>query len=220
METISRLEITGCQGISLGNTFYQTSPQARRLAILLPGRGYSCAMPVLFYPARWFSSRGADVLTIEYGFSQPGQAMPALGGEDLLHWLGADAAAALQAGLRAGDYTEVVLVGKSIGTLALSQLLSALPSGPAFSFLWLTPLFKHPALREALLRTRPRSLFVQGTGDPHYDPHWFAEMRTACAAQALLIPDADHSLEFGGDFPAAFAALQNLLAELSAFTGW
>jgi pimeloyl-ACP methyl ester carboxylesterase len=221
METIIQLEIAGYQGLPLTNTFFKHSNQTNRLAVLFPGRGYSCAMPVLYYPARWLSTRGADVLTIEYSFTHKQTSLAKLSSEDLLRWLGADASAALKAGLNSGQYEEVVLVGKSLGTLALGQLSLALPAGPTqFSFVWLTPLFKNPVLRAALLQAKPRSFFVQGEADPHYDPNFFAEMRAACSAQELLLPGADHSLEHKGDFEAALSAVRQLLAGLAAFTAW
>jgi pimeloyl-ACP methyl ester carboxylesterase len=221
METILQLEIAGYQGLPLTNTFFKQSLPAKRLALLFPGRGYSCAMPVLYYPARWLSAHGADVLTIEYGFTHKQNSLAKLNNEDLLRWLAADAAAALSASMSSGQYEEIVLVGKSLGTLALSQLSLHLPSSPAqFSFVWLTPLFKNPVLRDALLQTRPRSFFVQGEADPLYDADFFAEMRAACSAQALLIPGADHSLELAGDFEAALSAISQLLVGLSTFTAW
>jgi hypothetical protein len=221
MESILQLDIQGYQGLPLANTFFKHSLETKRLAVLFPGRGYTCAMPVLFYPGRWLYTRGANLLTMEYGFTRKQQNIARLNEEELLRWLTADVSAALQAALDTGQYQEIVLVGKSLGTLALSQLTHSPPAGPAsISFVWLTPLFKNPILTEAIYKNRPRSLFVQGDADPLYDPAAFEDARAACAAQSLTIPGADHSLEFAGDLDAALDAIRRLLAALADFIDW
>jgi hypothetical protein len=221
VDSISQLDIQGYQGLPLANTFFQHSMQTKRLAVLFPGRGYTCAMPVLYYPGRWLYTRDANLLTMEYGFTRKQQILSKLNEEELLLWLTADASAALQAALETGTYQEVVLVGKSLGTLVLSQLAHTPPAGPTnLSFVWLTPLFKNPILYEAVLRNRPRSLCVQGDADPLYDAAAFERARAACAAQALIIPGADHSLEFAGNLDAALDAVRRLLTALAVFTGW
>lgn len=221
MEIIETLDIHGYHGLTLPNTFYRHTAPVRRLALLYPGRGYTCAMPVLYYPARWLFTRGADVLTIEYGFVRQTPGVSALDPLELQNWLGGDALAALDGALSMGGYNEIVLVGKSLGTVALSRLaLDLPPTNRQVSFVWLTPLFKNQDLRAALRRTKPRSLFVQGDADPHFEPALFAELAREVSAHTLILPGADHSLEYGLDFNTTLQAQYKVLEALEMFTAW
>ena len=64
------LAITGYRDEPVPHTFLRQDQAARHVAILLPGIGYSCDMPLLYYPARLLLARGADVLRVEYGYQQ------------------------------------------------------------------------------------------------------------------------------------------------------
>ncbi|MBN1370991.1 MAG: hypothetical protein JW987_03445 [Anaerolineaceae bacterium] len=218
MTEITSLSIPLPNG-SLTNTFFRVASGQGRLAFLFPGRGYTCAMPVLYYPGAWLQSRGADVLAIEYTCTrQPGYDQ--LPPEDKQHALATEVDAAVQAALAQDHYTEIVFVGKSLGTLALAHLAVNSPLSSSASFIWLTPLVKQAPLRSAVAQARPRSLFVSGTADPLYDPAFFAEVVQSCRGESLLIPNADHVLEIPGDLPASLEAMRRVLNAIASFILW
>ncbi len=204
---------------NLTNTFFRVASSKKRLAVLFPGRGYTCAMPVLYYPGSWLQSRGADVLAVEYTCTrQPGYDQ--LSPEEKNRLLSTEVEAALQSALSQDHYTEIVLVGKSLGTLALSHLAVHSPLAQTAAFVWLTPLVKQSHLRKAVAQAQPRSLFVSGSADPLYDPAFFAEVVQSCHGASLLIPNADHVLEIPGDLPASLEAIRRVLDALAAFLAW
>jgi hypothetical protein len=218
MSEITSLSIS-VHGSELTNTFFRPDHNQGRLAMLFPGRGYTCAMPLLYYPTRWLESRGADVLTIEYNcIRQPGY--DALSPDEKMHLLAGEVDAALQAAEQQGNYGEIVFVGKSLGTLALSHLALHSPLAHSAAFVWLTPLVRQGTLRRAVAAAQPRSLFVSGTADPLYDPACFSEVVQSCRGESLLIPGANHSLELPGDLPASLQALHQVLDALAAFIPW
>ena len=64
---------------------------------------------------------------------------------------------------------------------------------------WLTPILRNDHLC-AQIKQRPcPSLFVVGTADSHYDPVKLAEVQQATDGEAMVIQNADHSLEIPGD---------------------
>ena len=176
-------------------------------------------MPVLYYPGVWLQSRGADALAIEYACTrQPGYDQ--LPPSERQRLLSAEVDAAVQAALAQDHYTDVVFVGKSLGTLALAHLAVNPPLSPSASFIWLTPLVKQAALRSAVAQAQPRSLFISGSADPLYDPAFFAGVVQSCRGESLLIPNADHVLEIPGDLPGSLEAMRRVLNALAAFISW
>lgn len=219
MVHFTSLPIAGNHAQPLANTFFRQEGSAHRLGIVFPGYAYTCAMPVLYYPTQWLLEQGADVLWAETSYSRQPTYMT-LSEPERLHWIGEDAEGAVRAGLAAGTYDEVLIIGKSIGTLALSWLVQNEPALTRAAFIWLTPLMNHPYLQSSVAHFCPRSLFVVGSADSLYNAADLARLTTACRGSSLVIPDADHSLEIAGDLSASLRAMDTLLNELSSFTGW
>jgi predicted alpha/beta hydrolase len=216
MISFQSLDISDYHGTPLSNTFMRQEQATQQLAVVLPGIGYTAHMPVLYYPTRVLVSRGADVLCVEYDYYRK----PAFGkasGAERDRWLSADAAAALEAGLAQRPYTQIVLVGKSLGTLAVGHLITADVRLAQASCIWLTPLVRDETLRRQISQAKPRSLFVSGTADPHYNPAGFAEIIKATSGQSLLIENANHSLETAGSIPKSLHALERVVQAVDAF---
>jgi hypothetical protein len=64
-------------------------------------------------------------------------------------WLGQDAQAAVQAGMKKRTYDRLILIGKSIGTLSLAYLVAQAGYATATS-IWVTPLLRQPVRCEPL----------------------------------------------------------------------
>ena len=219
MEEITSLDITGYDDRPLVNTFFHQTGGTGKLALFFPGRGYTSAMPLLYYPTRLAVSLGAEALWIDYSLMRA-PAANSMNPEVQLRWLAADSSAALRAALARHSYREILLVGKSLGTLVLAHLALNEPVLKDAKYVWLTPLVRNAYLQPAVEQARPASLFIQGSGDPHYEAAGLARLESASGGQVLLVPEANHSLEIPGDLPASLQAVQQALQAISAFTGW
>jgi competence ComEA-like helix-hairpin-helix protein len=121
MGSLKSLDISDYHGNPLSNTFVQQDQVARQLAIVFPGWGYTTHKPLLHYTTHLLADHGADILLVEYEYHRK----PAFGkapAAERSRWLSADAKAALEAGLAQRAYEQIVLAGKSIGTLAMGRL--------------------------------------------------------------------------------------------------
>ena len=216
MEEITSLSITGYDGEPLKNTFFKPEIPQQGLAVLFPGQGYTCAMPLLYYPTRLLVSAGVSVLWVEYNYTQKA-AYPALSSEERLRWISHDASAAVQAARAHAPHPRCVLIGKSLGSFALAHLALNEPALKTSAFVWLTPLVRNPFVQQAFAEAAPRSLLILGDADPHYDAEQLERARQSSGAQVLLIPRANHSLEIPGDIPATLQAVQMALDAVSAF---
>jgi len=211
---ITSISISGYAGNTVPNRFFRQEGAVRTLAVLFPGMNYSCDMPLLFYPLKLLLAQGAEVLQVRADYTVP--AYRSLPPEERAAWLAADARAVVQAARLQGEYGGLVLVGKSIGTIALASLA---PLEPEAVTIWLTPLLHNPLVTKAAEQTRGAALFVAGTADDLYDAAALKRIQAATQAEAELIEGGDHSLEIEGDFFASLRALEQTMRAVAGFLG-
>lgn len=217
----AELSILGHSGQPLPH-LYRPQPAGRQpgaaaLALLLPGLGYRLPGPALLYPAEALSQSGHDLLALNAVYTVP-EFMDAPDPEQLA-WLTADVTATWAAARAQRDYIHLTLLGKSLGSVSMAQLLTAQLAQPlpaSRRLVWLTPLLRQPPVVAALLAHAPDSLVVIGTSDPHYLPEVLAEVQAA-GAEVLTLPGADHSLLVAGDVQASLAALGQLVGAVGHF---
>lgn len=216
MSRFDQLSITGFQKQPIANRFIRQDQPTNRLGIIFPGYNYSPDLPLLYYTAGVLEMTRADVLLIDTLYStRPGVAELDAAEQDQL--LREDATASLSAALAVGTYEHITLVGKSVGTRALSRVL---PEAAAFGTsraVWLTPLVRNDGLRASILEHPIPSLFVVGTADRTYDPALLDPLVNATAGQCLVIDGADHGLEIPGDIRASLAVLVEYVTALEHF---
>ncbi len=216
MATSTTLTIQGHQGEAVPNTFLHPDDASNQLAILLPGFGYTLDMPLFYYAENMLLERGWDVLRVEYAYNQLPDFL-SLPDSEWAQWLFADATAAWHAALAQRTYERVVLIGKSLGTLAMGHLLT-LPGRPsAAAAVWLTPTLDEQRLREAITQYGGPSLFVIGTADPHYDAEVVQAMTAATNGEAVVIDGADHGMDIPGNPVASVRAVERVVEALSRF---
>ena len=197
MATMTTLEVTGYGDQPVPNRFHRQDRAATKLGVVLPGLGYNCDMPLLYYPTKLLLARGADVLQLRPDYNTlEFQSLP---GEERARRAGADALAALRVGLAQRDYAQVILIGKSIGTLALAQLVSTEARLADAVTVWLTPVFRGRRVVDAALQFKGPALFVAGTADTLFDAEAMSKVRETTDAQVLVVQGADHSMEIPGD---------------------
>ena len=212
----SSISISGHHGQPVPNTFIKQKGKTDHLALLFPGLHYSADMPVLYYPGRILLEREADLLQVETTYNrQPG--FSALSDADQVAWLHADAAAALESPLAQRPYQRITLVGKSIGTLAMGELVHSDERLVKAGCIWLTPLLTNPRLVEQIEQGGQCGLFVTGTLDPYYQPQRLNQVVKVTCSSSLVIAGADHSLEVPGNIWATLTALNELMRSVNEF---
>ena len=210
------LAITGYRDEPVPHTFLRQDQAARHVAILLPGIGYTCDMPLLYYPSRLLLARGADVLRVEYAY-QRREDFTAAAPDEQGRRVVADVTAACHAVLAQRDYEQITIVAKSLGTLALGPVLAADPRLAHVHAVWLTPLLRIDHLRAHIARWGGHSLFVIGTADPYYDAAYLAEVQHATRGETIVIEGADHSLEIQGDVLRSLEAMTQVMRAVQQF---
>lgn len=209
-----QLDITGCRGLPVPNRFVRQEDKTKHLAVFLPGMGHTVDMPLLLYPRLWLNDRGADVLTVEYNYRQPEYQQ--LSETELDECLYADARAACTVALAQRQYERITLIGKSLGTQALGDLLENEPRVRQAHFVWLTPLLRIDEVYRRM-QTPHRALFVIGTKDAIYDQQRLDEVVQRSGGDSVVIEDANHSLHIVGDIFATIQAMERVMRAMKRF---
>jgi len=216
MATATTLTIQGYRDEAVPNRFLRPQGAINRLAVLLPGFGYTLDMPLFYYAEILLLKRGWDVLRVEYAYNTRPE-FQTLPKQERDRWLLADTTAAWRAGLSQRRYERVILIGKSLGTLAMGHLLTTADPPPNAGAVWLTPLLSNERLRQQIQLYGGPSLFVIGTADPHFDPVVLEQMQVATVGEAVVARNANHGMDIPGDPIASVRALDRVVEALSRF---
>ena len=216
MATSTTLTIQGYHAEPIPNRFLRPEGAIDHLAVLLPGFGYTLDMPLFYYAENLLLERGWDVLRIEYAYNTRPE-FQTLPKPERDRWLLADATAAWRAGLSQQPYERVVLIGKSLGTLAMGHLLTMADPPPNVGAVWLTPVLSVERLRQQVSQYGGPSLFVIGTADPHFEPVVLEKMQAATTGEAVIVKNADHGMDIPGDPIASVRAVERVVEALGRF---
>lgn len=163
-----------------------------KLAIVFPGIGYTPDKPLLHYARRLAAEQGYGILPISYtGFPRN-----ILGDREKMaesYRLARTQAEAQLADVDFSTCDDLLLIGKSIGTILAARLASRLPADVRVRQVLYTPM-------EDTFRYSPENAIVfTGTADP-----WVggAESRIPALCRerhipCFVVPGANHSLECG-----------------------
>lgn len=160
-----------------------------KLAVIFPGIGYHKDKPLLYYAAKLAVSTGFEVRCIDF------HDMPKkiLGNAEMLQTAAEIACQQAAEQLAAVDwsaYDEILLIGKSIGTVAAAKYAS--DHRLAAKQIWYTP------LRETFsFAPSPADLCTAflGSADPWSDTEMLRKTAAELQLPLYLYPDCNHSLE-------------------------
>src|SRR5574340_133435 len=211
-----QLKVEGYDGKPLANLFWPADQPNGWLAIILSGLGYTSDMPLMFFTRRLLQWRGADTLNLNPATRS--EAFQNSSNELQLAWLKADVLAGLKTGLGQKPYRGIVLVGKSIGSLAIAQAVSQTESLLPTVIVWLTPLLRSSVVLDAALGAAGPQAHICGGADSTYVPEAVNQiLAKKPRARAFIAPGADHILEVPGDERATFTGIGDAMLFLGGF---
>ena len=158
-------------------TRWEPEGASRGLALVAPGRAYAPSAPLLDLARRALLQHGFVVREIWWDSTTRGD-------EDPEPWVRRHVAAAHAE----EDADHVIIVGKSLGTLAASYAAER-----GLDAIWLTPLLVEAPVAEAIAANAGRQLLVGGVADQL----WVRSVARELAdngCDVLEVSDADHSM--------------------------
>jgi predicted alpha/beta-hydrolase family hydrolase len=205
---ISQLEIAG-HDAPVPNQYWAIGSDT--LVVMLPGLGYTNDMPLMFYVQELAVGRRWDVLQVNYEY----RGLEGTTKEQRVMRMADDCRAALKTAVARGGHRRVVLVGKSLGTIAMTTLLEGNIEQDVVA-LWLTPIIKWPEVRNAMIATASTSTVVIGTQDDHFDPAFLDGMQGK-GALVDIVDGADHSLDVEAGVGASIGVMRQVIERLDGF---
>jgi hypothetical protein len=216
MYSFESLSIRGHRGLSVPNTLRLLEQKSDRLAIVFPGRGYTAQAPLLYYTISSMLHNGINVLSIDYQYID-NPVFESLESDEQMKWLFDDAESAYDAALDEVESRLEILVGKSLGTIAIGHILDSFPESSAYKVIWHTPLLLMPEVTQQIEKHKPESLFVIGTADPHYDEKVLANLVEATSGEAVAVDDANHAMEVPGGVSDSLWAMGRIIDNVEEF---
>jgi predicted alpha/beta-hydrolase family hydrolase len=216
MYSQEKFKIRGHNSLEVPNTFLKHKENHEHLAILLPGMGYTCRMPLLHYTTGLLVEHKANVFRVEYNYSQNEKFLN-LPYEEKEKWLLKDVHAALQAIFKEQEFERVTLIGKSFGTLAMAHLLQKHEKLQQADAIWLTPLYQEEKVVDMMLQCQQRSLYITGTADSCYVKENVEKVIQSTNGEKLIIENADHSLEIPDNVLKSVGVMDKVLSTINKF---
>ncbi len=137
---------------------------SNQLAIFLPGLGYTNDSPILYYTVSYLLQKETNVLRVDYRYLENEEYLNSSSYEKR-QWLIKDVEAVIETVIAKQKYERIILIGKSIGTIALGEILLSNTNLIDSEVIWLTPLLKDEELTEKIIKIINRSLLILGTED-------------------------------------------------------
>ena len=158
-------------------TRWEPTGPSRGVALVVPGRAYSPSAPLLEFARRALLQHGLTVQQLWWDSTTRGD-------EDPEPWVRRH----VQAAHAAEDADHVLVVAKSLGTLAASYAAER-----GLDAIWFTPVLTEAPVAEAIAANAGRQLLVGGLADQLWDAAVARELADN-GCDVLEVPDADHSL--------------------------
>jgi surfactin synthase thioesterase subunit len=193
-------------GVTVRHSLITQDTPPDKLLIMLPGYGYTCEHPVLYYLRRAAAQQGYDVLGVQYGFQVTHIDLQA----ENMAYVQDDVEQAVRPVLSRG-YSRVCVAGKSMGTPLAAEVARSL-TRESTSLLLLTPV--GGAVQG--LGNIP-ALAIIGTADALYSAEEVAAYKNHPTIQWKVFEGLNHSLEVQHDWGASLAVLPEIIRTCEEF---
>ena len=203
--------IEGFEGNAVHYLLIRQEETSERLAVVLPGAGYTAQAPLLHYATDIYLHKSYDVLNINYRYND--EFYDKFTMEELSQAIRFDVAKVIDQVTTGSPYHEFCLIGKSLGTIAMAAELER-PIFREAKAVWLTPLIRRPDVFEAMRTLPNRALGFIGDEDPVYDADRCNQIKANPQVELRVVPGTEHSLEISGQPLASIDVLKGIMAEI------
>lgn len=214
MFNVKKNTIQGYKNFEFTYTVLNKGEGSRKLAILLPGAGYTVQAPMLHYATGVLINRGFDVLHVNYQYND--SFYDDFGTEELNKAINYDVNLVLDYILQDKSYDDYCLIGKSIGTMAMRSVLDR-DGFKSAKAVWMTPLIHRDDVLNAMVSSQNNGLCFIGDNDWCYSSERFAKIEENPNITSKLIPNVNHSLEYNEDALSSIDVLKDVIRAIEDF---
>lgn len=214
MKTINRT-IQGDKGQAINYSLVLNQDQTRKLAIFLPGIGYTAKSPLFHYTERLLAEQEYDILRINYDYTKPLYDQYTMAEID--EAVKRDVKQVIDQVLKGSIYEKFFLVAKSLGTIALASELERKKFKGAKT-VWLTPLIKHEDVFKAMKECPNPALSFIGDKDHYYDRNRMEELQDNSRLDSHVLNEVNHGMDFIGDPLKSIDILKDVITDIRDFS--
>jgi hypothetical protein len=214
MIKFSKNAVNGYKGLLIDYMHIKQDKPSTNLVVMFPGRGYTVQGPLFHYSTGVYLNKGFDILQVNYDYTTKEAESMSL--EEEMIRINEDVNAVIDEVLTEHAYDHFVLLGKSIGTIALSSVVDRAEFKLA-KCIWLTPLFQLDKVFESMKLSRQPGLCIIGEKDPCYIQDRYDEIKAKDTFTSFLIPGTDHSLNYSNSPLDSIDVLKKVITDISLF---
>lgn len=212
---IGTLEITGAHGLSIQNQYIQQIDPVDNLAVVFPGLRYNCDKPLLYYTTQILIQHRYDVLQLRADYKS--REFKNLSKAEQTIQLIEDGKSLLNSGLQARSYSNILIAGKSLGTIIMAFILNENHELLSARTIWLTPLMHFPTVSQAIVETTGPAFVVGSNTDTTFGIEPVSRLQSMTNVVVHTVQDANHSLEIPGDPLRSLQTLIQVAENLNKF---
>ncbi|SDI12875.1 hypothetical protein SAMN04487975_11233 [Planococcus glaciei] len=206
--------IKGYKDLDIPYSLITHEEQSNKLAIFLPGAGYTTQRPLFHYSEEILLKKGFDVLNVNYRYNDTDY--DSFDMDELSTAIKLDVKTVIDEVLKDGAYKEFYLVGKSLGTIALCTELERDAFKDA-KVVWLTPLIHRDDVLDKMVQNPNKGLSFIGDNDYCYSEERYKLLTENSNLISRLFPNVDHSMEYKGDPFKSIETLKSIMEEINQF---
>lgn len=205
------IALTGSKDHHFSIEVSEENAGASRMALLLPGVGYRLENPIFYFARQLLIDQGYTVAGANYAYDKV-EGFRDFEFDEIMRILADDAAIIGEAIADLPDHDELLVVGKSLGTVLMANMLKQGLLLKAH-LAWLTPSSKVEAVADQIMANAQKSFVCIGTADKGYDEKKYAEFAQA-GATVSLVKDLAHVLECDNDVPKNILGHHQMIMDL------
>ena len=207
-------KVIGFKGIEVPYTVVLTEDYTKKLAIFLPGAGYTAKSPLFHFAEEIFLNKHYDVLRINYQYTD--KAYNEFTMKELNEAIVHDVRLVINEALKGRNYQEFYLVGKSLGTLAMAAEIKR-PEFSEAKAIWVTPLLNQQEVIDTMVNSKNPAQCYIGDKDRYYSPGAYELLEANPNLESTLLPDINHRLDCETDPLKSIDALKQTIAGIKNF---
>jgi hypothetical protein len=193
---------------------FKQDKHSNSIAVMFPGRGYTAQAPLFHYSTGVFLNQGFDVLHVNYDYTTEESNTMSL--DEHITQITEDVKAVMDRVLKNHSYKNHTLIGKSIGTIALSSIVDRDEFTKA-KVIWLTPLLQLDIVFDKMMESLPLGLCIIGDKDPCYILERYDQLCTKENLSCMLVLGTEHSLNYADNPIESIEVLKRVITEISKF---
>lgn len=207
-------KVIGSKGIEVPYTVVLTEDYTKKLAILLPGAGYTTKSPLFHFAEEIFLNNHYDVLRVNYQYTD--KAYNEFTMKELHEAIVDDVRLVINEVLKGGSYQEFYLIGKSLGTIAMGNEMKR-PEFSEAKAIWVTPLLNQQDVINTMVNSENPAQCYIGDKDRYYSPGAYELLKTNPNLESTLLPGINHRLDCATDPLKSIDALKQIIAGIKNF---